>query len=164
MKIGITCYPTFGGSGVLATELGKALAKRGHEVHFIAYALPFRLDVFQPNLFFHEVDTISYQLFKYPPYTLTLAAKLAEISEAYHLDLMHVHYAIPHATAAFLAKQLTNNHTPKIITTLHGTDITLVGADKSVDFVKDQLSAYEVARSVIHERREVADLRNESGR
>ncbi|MEE9441497.1 MAG: N-acetyl-alpha-D-glucosaminyl L-malate synthase BshA [candidate division Zixibacteria bacterium] len=131
LKIGITCYPVAGGSGIVATELGIKLAERGHQVHFIAYALPFRLDVFQPNLFFHEVDTISYQLFKYPPYTLTLAAKLAEISEAYNLDLLHVHYAIPHATAAFLAKQLTTNHTPKIITTLHGTDITLVGADKS---------------------------------
>jgi N-acetyl-alpha-D-glucosaminyl L-malate synthase BshA len=131
LKIGITCYPVAGGSGIVATELGIKLAERGHQVHFIAYAIPFRLDVFQPNLFFHEVDTISYQLFKYPPYTLTLAAKMAEISEAYNLDLLHVHYAIPHATAAFLARQLTNNHTPKIITTLHGTDITLVGADKS---------------------------------
>lgn len=131
LKVGITCYPVAGGSGIVATELGIKLAERGHQVHFIAYALPFRLDVFQPNLFFHEVDTVSYQLFKYPPYTLTLAAKLAEISEAYNLDLLHVHYAIPHAAAAFLAKQLTNNHTPKIITTLHGTDITLVGADKS---------------------------------
>ncbi|MCK5127475.1 MAG: N-acetyl-alpha-D-glucosaminyl L-malate synthase BshA [candidate division Zixibacteria bacterium] len=131
LKIGITCYPVAGGSGIVATELGIKLAERGHQVHFIAYALPFRLDVYKPNLYFHEVETVSYQLFKYPPYTLTLAAKMAEISEAYELDLLHVHYAIPHASAAFLARQLTNNHSPKIITTLHGTDITLVGTDKS---------------------------------
>lgn len=132
LKIGITCYPVAGGSGIVATELGIKLAERGHQVHFISYSLPFRLDVYQPNLFFHEVDTISYQLFKYPPYTLTLAAKMAEIAKAYDLDMWHVHYAIPHAAAAFLARQLTNNGChPRIITTLHGTDITLVGADKS---------------------------------
>jgi N-acetyl-alpha-D-glucosaminyl L-malate synthase BshA len=132
LKIGITCYPVAGGSGIIATELGIKLAARGHQVHFIAYELPFRLQTFQPNLFFHEVDTISYQLFKYPPYTLTLAAKMAEISCEYNLDLLHVHYAIPHATAAFLAKQLINDKCgPRVITTLHGTDITLVGADES---------------------------------
>lgn len=132
LKIGITCYPVAGGSGIVATELGIKLAARGHQVHFIAYELPFRLQTFQPNLFFHEVDTISYQLFKYPPYTLTLAAKMAEISREYKLDLLHVHYAIPHATAAFLAKQLMNGEGgPRVITTLHGTDITLVGADES---------------------------------
>ena len=132
LKIGITCYPVAGGSGIVATELGIKLAERGHQVHFIAYALPFRLDTFQPNLYFHEVDTISYQLFKYPPYTLTLAARMAEISCEWKLDLLHVHYAIPHATAAYLAQQMTaDNCSPKVITTLHGTDITLVGADKS---------------------------------
>lgn len=132
LKVGITCYPVAGGSGIVATELGIKLAERGHQVHFIAYALPFRLDVYQPNLYFHEVDTISYQLFKYPPYTLTLAAKMAEIICEYKLDILHVHYAIPHATAAFLARQMTNAcRLPKVITTLHGTDITLVGADKS---------------------------------
>lgn len=132
LNIGITCYPVAGGSGIVATELGVKLAERGHNVHFIAYDLPFRLDTFQPNLFFHEVDTTSYQLFKFPPYTLTLAAKMAEISCEYNLNLLHVHYAIPHATAAYLAKQLIRgNCYPKIITTLHGTDITLVGADKS---------------------------------
>ncbi len=132
LKIGITCYPVAGGSGIVATELGIKLAERGHNVHFIAYDLPFRLQTFRPNLFFHEVDTVSYQLFKYPPYTLTLAAKMAEISCEYHLDILHVHYAIPHATAAFLARQMTAHCcAPRIITTLHGTDITLVGADKS---------------------------------
>jgi len=132
LNVGITCYPVAGGSGIVATELGIKLAERGHHVHFIAYALPFRLQTFKPNLFFHEVDTVSYQLFKYPPYTLTLAAKMAEISCEYNLDVLHVHYAIPHATAAFLAKQLAGDRcTPAIITTLHGTDITLVGADES---------------------------------
>jgi N-acetyl-alpha-D-glucosaminyl L-malate synthase BshA len=132
LNIGITCYPVAGGSGIVATELGIGLAQRGHNVHFIAYDLPFRLETFHPNLYFHEVDTTSYQLFKFPPYTLTLAAKMAEISCEYKLNLLHVHYAIPHATAAYLAKQLiANDCYPKIITTLHGTDITLVGADKS---------------------------------
>jgi N-acetyl-alpha-D-glucosaminyl L-malate synthase BshA len=132
LKIGITCYPVAGGSGIVATELGTKLAERGHQVHFIAYDLPFRLQTFLPHLYFHEVDTISYQLFKYPPYTLTLAAKMAEISCEYELDLLHVHYAIPHATAAYLARQLIQDRcSPQIITTLHGTDITLVGADES---------------------------------
>ena len=130
-NIGITCYPVAGGSGIVATELGIKLAERGHQVHFISYALPFRLDVYQPNLYFHEVDTVAYQLFKYPPYTLTLAAKMSEIGVEYNLDLLHVHYAIPHAAAAFLARQLNDRCHPRIITTLHGTDITLVGADKS---------------------------------
>lgn len=131
MRIGITCYPVAGGSGIVATELGIKLAERGHQVHFMAYALPFRLDQFRPNLYFHEVETVAYQLFKYPPYTLTLAAKMAEVSCEWKLDILHVHYAIPHATAAFLARQMTECCAPKIITTLHGTDITLVGADKS---------------------------------
>ncbi len=149
LKIGITCYPVAGGSGIVATELGIKLAEKGHQVHFIAYSLPFRLDVFKPNLFFHEVDTVSYQLFKYPPYTLTLAAKMAEISKAYDLDLLHVHYAIPHAAAAFLARQLTNNNSPKIITTLHGTDITLVGADKSYyDITKFSISTSDGVTAV----------------
>jgi N-acetyl-alpha-D-glucosaminyl L-malate synthase BshA len=132
LNIAITCYPVAGGSGIVATELGIKLAERGHQVHFIAYDLPFRLQTFRPNMYFHEVDTISYQLFKYPPYTLTLAAKMAEISCEYKLDILHVHYAIPHASAAFLSRQLTSHCcSPRIITTLHGTDITLVGADKS---------------------------------
>ena len=105
MKIGITCYPTYGGSGVVATELGKKLAEYGNEVHFIAYAMPYRLNTFTSNIFFHEVEVLHYPLFEYPPYSLSLASKMAEIIEYHNLDLLHVHYAIPHATSAFLAKQ-----------------------------------------------------------
>ncbi|NKB35767.1 MAG: N-acetyl-alpha-D-glucosaminyl L-malate synthase BshA [Gammaproteobacteria bacterium] len=133
LKIGITGYPVPGGSGVVAAELGRLLAKRGHEIHFIAYAPPFRTSVFDEKLFFHEVDAARYPLFKYPPYTLTLAAKMAEVSRQFELDILHVHYALPHATAGFLAKSIIgNSERPKLITTLHGTDITLVGSDKSL--------------------------------
>ncbi len=134
MVIGITCYPVAGGSGIVATELGQQLAVRGHQVHFISYALPFRLDRYQANLMFHAVETTAYQLFKFPPYTLTLASKMAEVARNYNLDILHMHYAIPHATCAYLARQLladTGSCQPKIITTLHGTDITLVGSDPS---------------------------------
>lgn len=131
MKIGITCYPVIGGSGVVATELGMSLAARGHQVHFITYALPFRLDRFRENVFFHEVEVSSYPLFKYPPYTLSLAAKMADVVCRWKLDLLHVHYAIPHATAGFLAKQIANDCRIKMVTTLHGTDITLVGSERS---------------------------------
>ncbi|MBT8379226.1 MAG: N-acetyl-alpha-D-glucosaminyl L-malate synthase BshA [Ignavibacteria bacterium] len=132
MKIGITCYPTYGGSGVIATELGKELAIRGHEVHFISYALPFRLSHYIENIFFHEVEISSYPLFEFPLYSLTLASKMSEVAEFEKLDLLHVHYAIPHAASAFLAKEmLKKNKELKIITTLHGTDITLVGLEPS---------------------------------
>ncbi|UCD16726.1 MAG: N-acetyl-alpha-D-glucosaminyl L-malate synthase BshA [Candidatus Zixiibacteriota bacterium] len=131
MRIGITCYPVAGGSGVVATELGQKLAVRGHQIHFISYALPFRLDTYQPNLFFHGVETTAYPLFKHPPYTLALATKMAEVACENELQILHVHYAVPHATCAFLAKQLITCTLPKIITTLHGTDITLVGSDPS---------------------------------
>ncbi len=132
MKIGITCYPTYGGSGVMATELGKDLALRGHEVHFISYALPFRLNHYVENIFFHEVETSSYPLFEFPLYSLALASKMVEVAEFENLDLLHVHYAIPHATSAYLAKQMLNGKKDlKIITTLHGTDITLVGLEPS---------------------------------
>lgn len=131
MKIGITCYPVPGGSGVIATELGLELAQRGHRVHFIAYSLPFRLQKFQENLFFHEVEVSHYPLFKYPPYTLNVAAKMAEVASKWNLDILHVHYAVPHATCAFLAKSILGKNSPKIVTTLHGTDITLVGSEKS---------------------------------
>nr|MBN2276764.1 N-acetyl-alpha-D-glucosaminyl L-malate synthase BshA [candidate division Zixibacteria bacterium] len=131
MRIGITCYPVAGGSGIVATELGQQLAGRGHEIHFISYALPFRLDRFQQNLYFHGVETTAYPLFKHPPYALTLAAKMADVACEFKLEILHVHYAIPHATSAFLAKQLVKSCSPKIITTLHGTDITLVGSDPS---------------------------------
>ena len=132
MKIGITCYPTYGGSGVIATELGKALALRGHQVHFISYALPFRLTNFVENVVFHEVEMSNYPLFEFPLYSLALASKMVEVAEYEKLDLFHVHYAIPHATSAYLAKQMLNgNKRLKVITTLHGTDITLVGLEPS---------------------------------
>ena len=134
MKIGITCYPVAGGSGIVATELGQQLATREHQVHFISYALPFRLDKYQSNLMFHGVETTAYPLFKYPPYTETLASKMAEVATAFELDVLHVHYAIPHATCAYLAREMIKSQgqkPPKIITTLHGTDITLVGSDPS---------------------------------
>lgn len=131
MKIGIVCYPTFGGSGVVATELGKALAEKGHKVHFITYSQPARLDFFSENLFYHEVSVSNYPLFDYPPYELALASKLVDVVKYEELDILHVHYAIPHASAAYMARQiLASNgiHIP-FITTLHGTDITLVGKD-----------------------------------
>jgi N-acetyl-alpha-D-glucosaminyl L-malate synthase BshA len=132
MKIGITCYPTYGGSGVIATELGKELALRGHEVHFISYALPFRLSHYIENIVFHEVEISNYPVFEFPLYSLSLASKMVEVAEYEKLDLLHVHYAIPHATSAYLAKEiLRNNRDLKIFTTLHGTDITLVGLEPS---------------------------------
>lgn len=132
MKIGITCYPTYGGSGVIATELGKALAQRGHQIHFISYALPFRLTNFVENVFFHEVEMSSYPLFEFPLYTLALASKMVEVAEFEDLDLLHVHYAIPHASSAYLAKNMLKKKKDiKVITTLHGTDITLVGLEPS---------------------------------
>jgi len=131
MKIGIVCYPVIGGSGVVATDLGIYLAQRGHQVHFFSYALPFRLDPDLENLYYHQVETSNYPLFKYPPYTLTLSAKIAEVATQENLDVIHAHYAIPHAICAYLAKQMVTERDLKIITTLHGTDVTLVGADKS---------------------------------
>lgn len=135
MKIGIVCYPTFGGSGVVATELGKALAKEGHKIHFITYSQPTRLDFFSENLFYHEVDIMQYPLFQYPPYVLALASKLVDVVKHEGLDLLHVHYAIPHATAGYLAKQILRSagYEIPVITTLHGTDITLVGKDASYE-------------------------------
>jgi len=135
MKIGITCYPTYGGSGVVATELGLELAHRGHEIHFISYAQPIRLTELNPNIHYHEVDVSRYPLFDYPPYDLALATRMAEVSELYALDLLHVHYAIPHSVSALLARQMLAAK-PKgqrlpFVTTLHGTDITLVGLDRS---------------------------------
>jgi len=130
MKIGITCYPTYGGSGIVATELGLELANRGHEVHFITYANPIRLDPNIPRIHYHEVEVSNYPLFQYPPYSLALASRMADVADNYNLDLLHVHYAIPHSIAALLAKQmLAPRRRLPFITTLHGTDITLVGAD-----------------------------------
>lgn len=133
MKIGIVCYPTFGGSGVVATELGKALAQKGHSIHFITYSQPTRLDFFNENLFYHEVDLRPYPLFEYPPYELALASKMVNVVQYEKLDLLHVHYAIPHASAAYMAKQIlrTEGINIPVVTTLHGTDITLVGRDPS---------------------------------
>ena len=131
MRIGITCYPTYGGSGIVATELGLELATRGHDVHFISYANPIRLDPGLPRIFYHEVEVSTYPLFQYPPYCLALASRMAEVAEAYRLDLLHVHYAIPHSISALLAQQMTTSRRLPFITTLHGTDITLVGADRS---------------------------------
>lgn len=127
MKIGIVCYPTYGGSGVVATELGYALGERGHEVHFISSARPFRLHRFHEQLFFHEVTDVSYPLFKYPPYTLLLANKIVEVANYVGLDVIHAHYAIPHSISAYLAQQMMTRPLP-LVTTLHGTDVTLVGA------------------------------------
>lgn len=133
MKIGIVCYPTFGGSGVVATELGKALASNGHEIHFITYSQPARLDFFSENLYYHEVAISQYPLFDFAPYESALASKLVDVVRFEKLDLLHVHYAIPHASVAYLAKQIlaTQGINIPVVTTLHGTDITLVGKDKS---------------------------------
>ncbi|MDP0501540.1 MAG: N-acetyl-alpha-D-glucosaminyl L-malate synthase BshA [Verrucomicrobiota bacterium JB022] len=130
LRIGIVCYPSIGGSGILATHLGKLLADAGHELHFISYERPVKLDLPSPNLHFHEVTVSEYALFRYPDYTLPLSVKIAELSEAYDLDVLHVHYAVPHATAALLARQMRPGHKrPVIVTTLHGTDTTLMGRD-----------------------------------
>ncbi len=130
MKIGILCYPTYGGSGVVATELGHAMARVGHEVHFISYAPPFRMQERLTNVFYHEVATMSYPVFKEPPYTLAAAAKVVEVMEVAGLDVLHAHYAVPHSIVAFLAQQMYRYCVP-YVTTLHGTDITLVGVDPS---------------------------------
>lgn len=169
MVIGITCYPSAGGSGIVATELGQQLARNGHEVHFISYAIPFRLDKYEPNLLYHGVETTAYPLFKFPPYTLTLAAKIAQVARDYKLDILHMHYAIPHATCAYLAKQMLadlGNHVPKIITTLHGTDITLVGQDPSFyDMTRFSINASDgltaVSNYLAEETKEVFNLEKE---
>ena len=135
MRIGIVCYPTFGGSGVLATELGKALADKGHSVHFITYQQPVRLNVFNANIYYHEVRVPTYPLFDYPPYEIALASTMVDVINNHDLDLLHVHYAIPHASAVYMASKIVEKSGRKIpfITTLHGTDITLVGRDKTYE-------------------------------
>ncbi|CAG9622629.1 N-acetyl-alpha-D-glucosaminyl L-malate synthase BshA [Sutcliffiella rhizosphaerae] len=132
LKIGITCYPTVGGSGVIATELGKLLAEKGHEIHFISSSMPFRLSKVYSNIYYHEVQVNQYSVFQYPPYDLALASKMAEVAKREQLDLLHVHYAIPHAVCAYLAKKMTGDSL-KIVTTLHGTDITVLGYDPSLN-------------------------------
>lgn len=155
LKIGITCYPTLGGSGVVATELGKLLAEQGHEVHFITHSLPFRLGKFDKNIFYHEVEVSDYYVFRYPPYDLSLASKLAQIAKLKELDLLHVHYAIPHAVCALLAKQMVGDHL-KVVTTLHGTDITVLAQDESIsDLIKFAINQSDavtaVSQDLIHE-------------
>ncbi|MFQ6389383.1 N-acetyl-alpha-D-glucosaminyl L-malate synthase BshA [Priestia aryabhattai] len=136
LKIGITCYASVGGSGVVATELGKLLAEKGHEIHFISSSMPFRLTKVYPNIYFHEVDVNQYSVFKYPPYDLALSSKMAEVAKREKLDIIHTHYAIPHAVCGILAKQMVE-HEVKIVTTLHGTDITVLGEDPSLkDLIK----------------------------
>ncbi|WP_181219671.1 N-acetyl-alpha-D-glucosaminyl L-malate synthase BshA [Bacillus subtilis] len=131
LKIGITCYPSVGGSGIIATELGKQLAEKGHEIHFITSSIPFRLNTYHPNIHFHEVEVNQYAVFKYPPYDLTLASKIAEVAERENLNIIHAHYALPHAVCAYLAKQMLKRNIG-IVTTLHGTDITVLGYDPSL--------------------------------
>ena len=131
MRIGITCYPTYGGSGVVATELGQELAARGHDIHFISYAPPIRMNPNDPHIHFHEVEVASYPLFDHPPYTLALATKMLEVFEAESLDILHVHYAIPHSVSAMLARSMAAPRRLPFVTTLHGTDITLVGSNRS---------------------------------
>jgi len=146
VKIAIVCYPSHGGSGVVASELAMGLADRGHTVHIVSYAVPFRLREFHPNVRFHEVEVNTYPLFKYPPYTLGLATKIAQVASEETIDVIHAHYAVPHAVSAFLAKQILGGSHPKIVTTLHGTDITLVGADES--FYRVTKFAIEVSDGV----------------
>ncbi|MDE5411898.1 N-acetyl-alpha-D-glucosaminyl L-malate synthase BshA [Alkalihalobacterium chitinilyticum] len=162
LKIGISCYPSVGGSGVIATELGKLLAERGHEVHFITSSVPFRLDKIDPNIFFHEVEVNQYSVFKHPPYDLSLASKIAEVARRQKLDILHVHYAVPHAICAFLAKQMVGDHL-KIVTTLHGTDITVLGYDPSLSEIirfgieqSDTVTA--VSNDLVRQTRELLDV------
>jgi N-acetyl-alpha-D-glucosaminyl L-malate synthase BshA len=148
LKIGITCYPTLGGSGVVATELGKLLAEKGHEVHFITHSMPFRLGKFDKNIFYHEVEVNDYYVFKYPPYDLSLASKLAQVAKNEELDLLHVHYAIPHAVCALLAKQMVGDHL-KVVTTLHGTDITVLAQDESLsDLIRYAINGSDAVTAV----------------
>lgn len=157
MKIGITCYPGVGGSGILATELGISLAKKGHEVHFITSSPPIRLSgEYYDNIFFHEAEIIDYPVFKYPPYSLCLAAKMAEIIKKHKLDLLHVHYAVPHAASAYLAKQMCAGEGIKFITTLHGTDVTLVGSQPGfTEFTKFSIEVSDGVTAVSQHLREV---------
>jgi L-malate glycosyltransferase len=150
MNIGIVCYPTYGGSGVVATELGKALAERGHKVHFITYAMPFRLDSYHNNIFYHEVEMPNYPLFEFQLYTLALASKMVDVIRYESLDILHVHYAIPHATSAYLAKQIIKKERDiKVVTTLHGTDITLIGLEPSfLPLVKFAIEESDAVTSV----------------
>ncbi|MDN4601836.1 N-acetyl-alpha-D-glucosaminyl L-malate synthase BshA [Paenibacillus sp. F6_3S_P_1C] len=163
LKIGITCYPSLGGSGVVATELGKLLAEQGHQVHFIANSIPFRLGTFQKNIFYHEVEVNDYYVFRYPPYDLSLATKMAQVAKAQKLDLLHVHYAVPHAVCAFLAKQMVGEDL-KVVTTLHGTDITVLAQDESLkDLIRLAINESDavtaVSQDLIRETIDLLDIR-----
>lgn len=162
LKIGIACYPTLGGSGVVATELGKIMAEKGHEIHFITDRIPFRLGKFHKNIYYHEVEVSDYYVFHYAPYDLALANKLAQVAKQENLDLLHVHYAVPHAICAYLAKQMVGDHL-KVVTTLHGTDITILGHDPSLrDLIRlaihqsDAVTA--VSKDLMLETTEVLDI------
>ena len=163
LKIGITCYPSLGGSGVVATELGKLLAERGHQVHFITHHLPFRLGgSFQKNIYYHEVSVNDYYVFRYPPYDLSLASKMAQVANMQQLDLLHVHYAVPHAVCAYLAKQMARPGL-KVVTTLHGTDITVLAQDESLkDMIRFAINESDavtaVSNDLIRETRELLDI------
>ncbi|WP_373229683.1 N-acetyl-alpha-D-glucosaminyl L-malate synthase BshA [Cohnella sp.] len=163
LKIGITCYPSLGGSGVVATELGKLLAEKGHEIHFITHSMPFRLGKFHRNIFYHEVEVSDYYVFRYPPYDLSLASKMNQVARIQKLDLLHVHYAVPHAICAILAKQMAGDDL-KVVTTLHGTDITVLAQDESLkDIIRlgirqsDAVTA--VSQDLIRETRELLDIK-----
>lgn len=162
LKIGITCYPSLGGSGVVATELGKLLAEKGHEVHFISHSVPFRLGSFHKNIMYHEVEVSDYYVFRYPPYDLSLATKMAQVAKSQNLDVLHVHYAVPHAVCAFLAKQMVGDDL-KVVTTLHGTDITVLAQDESLkDLIRLAINESDavtsVSRDLMRETREVLDI------
>ncbi|MHA0855402.1 N-acetyl-alpha-D-glucosaminyl L-malate synthase BshA [Paenibacillus sp. CMAA1364] len=163
LKIGITCYPSLGGSGVVATELGKILAEKGHQVHFITHSIPFRLGTtFQKNIFYHEVEVTDYYVFKYPPNDLSLATKMAQVAKMQDLDILHVHYAVPHAVCAFLAKQMVGDQL-KVVTTLHGTDITVLAQDETLkDLIRLAINESDavtaVSKDLIRETREVLDI------
>ncbi len=162
LKIGITCYPTLGGSGVVATELGKMLAEKGHEIHFITHSIPFRLGQFQKNIFYHEVEVNDYYVFRYPPYDLSLASKMAQVAKMQKLDILHVHYAVPHAVCAYLAKEMVGDGL-RTVTTLHGTDITVLAQDESLkDLIRMGINKSDavtaVSMDLIRETRELLDI------
>jgi N-acetyl-alpha-D-glucosaminyl L-malate synthase BshA len=152
LRIGITCYPSVGGSGILAAALGEELARRGHEIHFISSGRPFRMPEDSPRIFYHAVNVNDYELFKYPDYTLPLSVKMAEVSRDYHLDVLHAHYAVPHATAAILAQSmLPQEAQPRVVTTLHGTDTTLLGRDPAYGpAIRHALACSDAVTAVSH--------------
>lgn len=162
LKIGITCYPSLGGSGVVATELGKLLAERGHQIHFITHSMPFRLGKFHKNIFYHEVEVTDYHVFRHAPYDLSLASKMASVAKMQQLDLLHVHYALPHAVCAYLAKQMVGDHL-KVVTTLHGTDITILAQEESIkDLIRLAINRSDavtaVSKDLIQETRKLLDI------